>query len=426
MNYFKSLWRLTWPILFGQCSFMLVGVGDVYLASLYSSTALAIVGVANGLINPIFLSSLGLMMGISPALAIERGKNKDHQKTLGTLIAYSLITSLYFVGFGFCLLWILPYLDLNPQLSDGIMTYLEIVILSFPFAIVFQGLKEYWQSFEKVFIPNFINFLMVFCNLALGYELVINQSLGIQGLAWTTLFVRALSLVLILMMMPLRSRLQKVDFQLMKFIFKLSYPTAFMFFLEVSAFSLTSIWSGYLSINEAAGHNVTLTVGSLLFMFPLSLSSAVAVKVGVSYGAKKIVDLKAYIFSGLYSALLAAAFFVFLLLVYKKPLMGLFTQEPKVLIVASNLALYAAGFQIFDGIQALLAGVLRGLNGAHIVSRAALVSYWLIGLPMAYYLSFIQKKGVSGLWMGLVISLTVMAFFLSIAVVKQYNNVKKI
>ena len=168
----KLLLTLSFPIILGQLGQMLIGAGDVLIASKYSTNSVAAIGLANGVINPIFLFGIGLMMGISPSLARIRGEGKDTRQSLVTIIIYSFACSIVLTLLTLILNQTVPLLGFDAHIVPSIQSYIRIVAWSFPFAIVFQGIKEYLQAYEDVFIANAITIVDVIVNLIANYILV--------------------------------------------------------------------------------------------------------------------------------------------------------------------------------------------------------------------------------------------------------------
>ncbi|MCO4753637.1 MAG: MATE family efflux transporter [Bacteriovoracaceae bacterium] len=397
---------------------MLIGAGDVYIASLHSTKTVAAIGVANGFINPIFLFGIGLMMGVSPLLAIKLGKGEKVRNSLGSIMAYSfgagIVLSLITTIFGETLV---ELIGIEPELVEPVTFYMSVVAWSFPFALAFQAGKEYLQAFEEVVAPNLMALAAVALNVVVNYVLVFGvgsyEGMDEKGLAVASLIIRIVLCIALLLYLS-REKWGRVSWLFIKDVMKFGYPVAFMFFMEVLAFCAVSVLSGKLGVVQAATNNIIMTLSSITFMIPLSISSAVAVKVGNAYGSKKfiMVDLssKAALFITLmFTSFSAAAFYFF-----PAALMSITTTDSEVIRLGVNLLFVVALFQIVDGLQVTLAGILRGVDKTVTTSIMVFVGYWLFGIPMGAYLSFEAGMGVMGLWIGLASSLGVLATGLGI------------
>lgn len=422
----KLLLTLSFPIILGQLGQMLIGAGDVLIASKYSTNSVAAIGLANGVINPIFLFGIGLMMGISPSLARIRGEGKDTRQSLVTIIIYSFACSIVLTLLTLILNQTVPLLGFDAHIVPSIQSYIRIVAWSFPFAIVFQGIKEYLQAYEDVFIANAITIVAVIVNLIANYILVFGignfAGYGEIGLAIASFFTRVIQLAAILLYAINKEKRAAFDLAFTKVIAKFSFPIAFMFFIEVLAFCTVTILSGNISVLAAATNNIIMTIASIAFMIPLSIASAVAVKIGHAYGERDIHKVKTFAKAAVLSALSFSLFSISILLVLPDKLMGLISPDPAVIALGVQLLLIVAIFQLSDSFQVILTGVLRGLQQTKVTSVLVFIGYWVLGIPIGYYLSFHRDYGVHGLWIGLAISLSLVAIFLTMLTLLYFKK----
>jgi MATE family multidrug resistance protein len=413
----KQLLFLSFPMVLGQIGQMLIGAGDVYMASLYSTKTVASIGVANGVINPIFLFGIGLMMGVSPSLATSRGEGNNDRNTLSSIITYAAL-----VGIALTLLTLLvgeflvPHMGFDPIMIPSMQDYIRVVSWSLPFAIIFQAIKEYLQAYEEVFIPNLLSIIAVALNLIVNYILIFGygdyEGVGEIGLAYASLFIRVLLFFAILAYVLSKEKIYKVSRALIANIFKFSLPIAFMFFIEVLAFCTVTILSGKLGIVQAAANNIIMTIASIAFMVPLSVSSAVAIKVGHSFGKKNYELIKMYSLSSVAIILCFVGFSASTFFFIPEQILAFTTSDQEVIVLGVKILFVVAFFQIVDSLQVIFSGILRGLNNTTVSSILVFIGYWVIGIPIGVYLGFYSGQGAYGLWIGLAISLTMTALFL--------------
>ena len=413
----KQIIKLSFPIILGQLGQMLIVAGDVFVATKHSTHAVAAIGVAGGLINPIFLFGIGMTMGISSSFAFLRGKGKKTNDLLSCVLLYSLVT-------GFCMTFLMllanrfvGHFGIEPGLVSDIQAYISVVSWSFPFAIVFAGLREFLQSFEEVMIPNIMALISVVVNLAVNYIFVFGvgdwEGLGTIGLAYASLTVRVLLFLAIMIYCLKRYALSKFSVNAIKTLATFSFPIAFMFFLEVLAFCTVTVLCGKISIVAAATNNIVMTLASLSFMVPLSFSSAAAVKIGYAFGAQRSELLKKYLSSILILIIGFSLFSVLVFMVLPDFIMHSITIDPDVIKLGVSLLFVVAIFQIFDAVQVTLAGVLRGMGETRFPSIMVFIGYWLVGIPFGIHLAFFQGFAAKGLWIGLAVSLGVVAIALT-------------
>ena len=419
----KEVLFLSLPIILGQLGQMLIVAGDVYVATRYSTHAVATIGVANGFLNPLFLFGIGMTMGVSPSFAYLRGKGQDIKDQGGSIFVYSLILGILITLVVLGLNQFIPFSGVESSMVPDIQEYIRIVSWSLPFALVFGGLKEFLQSFEDVIIPNAISLGAVFVNIVVNFVLVFGwgdyAGMGQVGLAYASLSVR-IALCFVMIFYTFRKfKFGKVDFEAIKVLVRFSLPIAFMFFLEVLAFCTVTILSGRISVVAAATNNIIMTIASVSFMIPLSLSSAAAVKVGHALGAKDIDGIIQYIKGIVVLIFLFCMVSVFIFGFLPEGLMRLVTQDPEVFELGVALLFIVALFQVFDAFQVTMSGILRGLGETRFPSMMVFLGYWVIGLPLGIYLTFYAGEGAAGLWIGLAVALSIVAISLGL-----YTNKK--
>lgn len=424
----KDLFILAFPIILGQLGQMLIGAGDVYVASLHSTSTVAAIGVATGFINPVFLFGVGLMMGVSPVLSIKIGKGEDVSSSLKSILLFALAAgltlSLLLTGLN---QFMVDFAGIEAELVAPVKQYISIVAWSFPFALIFQAGKEYLQAFERVVAPNALALGAVALNIVVNYILVFGigsfEGLGIVGLAIASLVVRV-ALCFALLAILLKERWGTISFPFIKEIFNLGFPTAFMFFLEVLAFCMVSVLSGKFDVVSAATNNIIMILASIMFMVPLSISSAAAVKVGNAFGSRNysLVDQSAQ--AAVFISIVFTMFSASLYLLFPSPIMSMMSQDVQVVELGTRLLFIVALFQIADGLQVTLAGILRGVQKASQTAVMVLVGYWMLGIPFGVYLAFGKDWGVEGLWVGLATALTILATSLGLYGLNRRRSLK--
>jgi MATE family multidrug resistance protein len=424
----KSILKLSIPIIIGQLGQMLIVAGDVYIATMYSTKSVASIGVAGGIINPVFLFGIGLMMGVSPSLATMRGEGADEKKSLTSIIIYSAVVGVVLTFIMLIINEFVYVFGVKEELIPSIKQYISIVAWSFPFAIIFQGMKEYLQSFEKVFLPNLLAISAVIINLGLNYLFVFGTDgipgMGEVGLAYASLSIRIILCLSLFVYVMMNYSFTKVCLELIKKVFKFSLPIAFMFFLEVLAFCMVSVVSGGIGVIEAATNNIIMTIASISFMIPLSISSAVAVKVGHGHGLKDKPIILAHIEASIIAAMAYICIAVFTFLVFPVNIMNFMTNDLEVISLGVKLLFIVAIFQFSDTLQVILSGILRGLDDTTTSSYMVFIGYWVIGIPTGLYLAFKMDYGTEGLWSGLAISLSLVALALSVVTFRKYKSIK--
>ena len=240
--------------------------------------------------------------------------------------------------------------------------------------------------------------------------------MGVLGSAWATTVSRWVLAGLLLVLawsdlrLRLRRRLPEVwDLEPLRRMLRLGLPIGCQYVLEFGAFAFVALMMGWLGTRQMAGHQVAINLASLTFMVPLGVGDAASVLVGHAVGRADPSGAR----SSARAALLCGAGFmsctalVFLSLPHA--LARLYTADSGVVAVAAMLIPLAGVFQVFDGLQVVAGGILRGLGETRVAMAVNILGYWLVGLPVSYLLGFRAGWGPVGLWWGLVLGLGVVA-----------------
>ena len=428
---FKELLIFTFPIIFGQVGLMLIGTGDMVIAGKYSRECLAAIGLAIAILNPIQISALGMQFCIGPILAQKLGNHEKIEDKYWTIIYYSIFTSFISGILSIFSYYLVPILDYGPQLNRIIQEYILITSFS-TFGIgIYQAIKEFYQAQEKTFLPNSVAILLALANLGINYVLVFGAfgfpELKEAGLAWASLICRILMALLLLMASyKYWASDKKMDWVLAKSCWKIGLPISAALFFEVMAFCSVTLFVGRFPEVQIAANNLALNIGSLSFMIPLSISSAVAVKVGHAYGERNIAQIKVYslvsILMGISFAVLSGTFCY----LFPEFVLSFYTMDEGVIAWGKVLLFWVACFQLFDGIQVVISGVLRGLSLTRPSSIAIFIGYWILGIPLGYYLGFHASMEAQGFWIGLAVSLAIVAAILSVVLRREFKKIRNL
>ncbi|MBC7370093.1 MAG: MATE family efflux transporter, partial [Bdellovibrionaceae bacterium] len=200
----------------------------------------------------------------------------------------------------------------------------------------------------------------------------------------------------------------------LKKIFRLGIPNGLTYIFEVGAFTLSSVMMGWLGSGPLAAHQIALNLAAVSFLVTVGIGAAGSIRVGFERGQDRMDSAR---FAGRVAIFLGAAYMlVSAAFVYgfREYLASFYTSDPQVLIFAVSFLGVAAAFQFFDGVQAVAVGVLRGLEDTKWPSVLAFIAYWIIGLPIGYYLAFERQWQGEGIWWGLFVGLAFIAIFLTI------------
>jgi MATE family multidrug resistance protein len=248
-------------------------------------------------------------------------------------------------------------------------------------------------------------------------------ALGVEGSAWATTGARVYMAAFLLLAIRRVHRQRHHRHPRVPVVFdrdrigtlvRIGFPAASQVALEVGVFAAATAMAGKLEPVVSGAHQIALNIAGLAFMLPLGLSSASAVRVGHAYGAR---DIRRAVSAG-WTALAAGCAIMLTMgavfLIWARPLLHIFTHDPAVVEIGVRLLTIAAAFQLFDGTQAVVTGILRGLGETRTTMIVNVVGHWCIGLPIGYILCFRRGWSVTGLWIGLSIGLVLVALVLTL------------
>jgi len=408
-----------------QLGFMMMGVVDTLMVGRVSARVLAAVALGNLYYFNVTILATGSLMALDPivAQAVGAGESESVARALqrGLIIAVMFAVA--------CALLIAPApsvltaLRQPGEIIGDASTYLRISLAGLLPYLIFVVLRQSLQAMHRVapivwtvIVANLTNagFNWVFVYGHLG-----SPVLGAAGSAIATAISRWLMLLLLLagawrelrpLMLPVRDGIGSRA--ALAQMLRVGLPIGAQQGLEAAAFGAIGLLMGMLGTIEMAAHQVAITLAAFTFMVPLGVGSATAVRVGRAIGAADMERARAairaaYLCGVGFMALTAVAFVGF-----PRVLAAAFTPDERVIALTVTLIPIAGVFQMFDGGQAVGAGVLRGAGDTKAPLITMLASYWLVGVPVSAYLGFRTSLRAAGLWWGFVVSLAGVAIFL--------------
>lgn len=428
-SHIRDTLKLAWPVIVGQIGHVVIGNADTIMIGSLGATELAAASLANGIFLLITIIGFGICIAISPLTSQALGAAKSNGKLRSILhqsVLLSAYLSLLMMGLVIGAGYLLPYLGQEAEVARMAQEYMNILAPSALPLLIFMAYKHFIEGFEFT-LPG-----MIFMGLIAGLNILFNwvfiygklglPVLGLHGAGWATLLARCLGVVMIAVythtatqFRPFNyfSQLFKHEKNVIRDILRLGLPTGLMYFFEIGAFSGAVILAGRIGKDAQSAHQIAIQVASLTFMFYLGISSAASIRVGNALGRKDFPNMRRAGFAGILSGLGFIVIFVTAIILLRSWLPSLYIQERAVIEIAVPLLLIAAFFQLFDGIQSISAGILRGMADVRIPTVITFIAYWIVGLPAAYYLSEVAGMNARGIWYGLTAGLAFSAIFLT-------------
>lgn len=427
--------KIAIPVVMAELGWMTMGVVDTVMVGPLGPEAISAAGVGNSMHIAVAIFGMAVMLGLDTLVSQAYGA-RDLRAChrwffdglmLAGLMAIPIMSLLVLVWF------LIPVLGFHGAVRPLLQSYYGVVLLSTPCLLAYAVCRRYLQGMHAAMPVMFALVTANVINAAANWVLVYGHlgfpALGVTGSAWATVISRAymLTSLLVAVWWLDRERTREAgiadrhgvwhvdrlfDPARLRRLLTLGLPAASQVGAEVGVFALATALSGTLDPISSAAHQISLNLAGLAFMIALGLGSAGAVRVGHAVGAR---DRRRASAAGWTAILLATGFMVIAASVFvlvPRQLIGLFSQDPSVLSVGTSLLLLAAVFLLFDGIQGVITGTLRGIGDTHTPMKVNLIAHWLFGLPVSCVLCFAAGWGVYGLWVGLSLGLIVTGIIL--------------
>jgi MATE family multidrug resistance protein len=415
---------LALPVVLSELGWMAQGIVDTMMVGKLGPEAIGAVALGNAVYYVPSLFGIGLLLGLDTLVSQAYGRH-DHdachhwlaQGVYLALVASPAIMLLLFAGS-----FVFTHVGISALVATPAGGYLRILLLGTLPLLLYGGARRYLQGVGQVrvvtvtfVLANLINW---FGNWVFIYGKFGMPALGVNGSAWSTVGARIFMAAALIGFAwryerkrghPLFAHWARPSILKLKQLARLGAPAAGQILMEVGAWNLVTFTAGWITPVALATHQIVLNYAALTYMVPLGVSAAAAVSVGHAIGAGDHARARraGWLAMGLGTAFMLSAAVVFLLA--PQPLIAVYTRDPQVMAVGPRLLWLAAAFQIFDGIQTVSTGALRGLGETRVPMFVNFVGYWLLGLPLGISLCFLLHWGVFGLWIGLTVALIVIA-----------------
>ncbi len=424
--------HLALPLVLAEIGWMTMGIVDTVMVGHLpdSANAIGAVSISSSIFNVVAFFGGGLLIGLDTlvAQAFGAGKREDCHRSLVNGIYLSLVmTPLLMVP-----VWffgpLLQSLHVDPVVAGLAVPYMKALPIGlFPLMLYF-AVRRCIQAMNMVRPVAFALVTANLINLLFNWVLIYGKwgapAMGVVGSGWSTALARlymALILVGYLLWYDRRHRTEllktpvNVDFRRIRRLIILGLPAATQITLEISVFALTAALIGRLGAVPLAAHQIALNTVAFTYMVPLGISSAAAVRVGQALGRK---DPRGAADAGDTAIFVGAAFMLsmsILLLVFPRPIARMYTPDATVIHTTVLLLAAGAAFQLFDGLQTVATGALRGAGDTRTPMLCHFTAYWVIGLPLGAWLCFRRGWGAFGLWSGLSLALILIGIVLLLA-----------
>ena len=426
---FRLNLKLALPIMAGQLGQITVYLADNIMVGKLGAVSLAAVSFAVALIAVPIVIGMGISFALPPLVSEADGAGE--KKKISQYFKHSFIINIG-IGVLSCILMMmsLPYLSLlgqEPEVVEIARGYIYYSAWAMIPLMIFLTLRSYADGMSETMPPMIAMIIGNIINIALNYVFIYGKlgmpAMGVDGAGLSSLIAR-ISMIIVLVVILFRWKdlwkyIQECNFRTYQLpifikIFNLGIPTSLQMFFEISAFSGAALIMGMVNSNAQAAHQIAINLSSITFMICSGLAMASTIRVGNQLGKKNYLALRDAGISVLLQVALIMSIFSLLFVVLRHVMPLIYIDDEVVVGIASTLLIYAAIFQVPDGIQVAALASLRGIQDVKTPTLITFFSYYIFGIPISYFAALHWGMGATGVWLGLLIGLFISATLLTI------------
>ena len=421
------------PILVTQVALYMMTFFDILMTGRYDTYHLAGVTIGSSFWVPVYTGLAGILMGLTPIIAHLIGaRRKDEVKfsvQQGLYVSVAL-AAIVFLIIRYGVSPILESMPLEDEVRVVAADYLEAMSFGLFPLFAYTVLRCFFDALGATRVSMAIILLSAPLTIFTNYLLIYGNwgfpELGGAGAGYAAAITYWLIFFIALVVAwrhqsfsdyQLFKEWGKISFRRWKEILFIGVPIGISIFVETSIFSAVTLMMSNYSTAVISAHQIALNFTSLLYMLPMSISMGATILVGQAVGAGQMRDAKQYSYLGVGLAIAFSFVSIAILLVFRAPIASLYTTDGQIIGLATQFFIYAALFQMSDAIQAPVQGALRGYKDVNMTFIMAIVSYWVLGLPIGYVMATFTDLGPYGYWVGLIAGLTVGAITLTIRLI---------
>ncbi len=437
--HYLQLVRLAAPLVLTQAGQMTVQLVDTAMVGRVGTAELAAASFASSIYIIVMLFGLGVFLGVTPLVGHARGEGDDHQAAAiirsGFGLSGLLIPVITVISWSFT--WIMPYMGQTGDVVRLAIPYYRALVASLVPFLLFTLLKQTGEGLGNTLLAMVVTIISNLVNILLNYVLIFGKlgfpAFGLMGAGYATLTARIIMPLLLyaffLNLQPMSRyfalvRHARASLPEIRRILWLGLPISGQLVLEVSAFTFSAVMMGWLGDVPLASHQVAIGLASFTFMIANGVAMATTIRVSFQLGTRNFESMERVSYSALhlvlgYMGLCGAGF-----LLFRHGLPRLFTNDARVIELTASLLGIAALFQLFDGLQVVCLGILRGFADVKAPMFIAAFSYGAIGLSVSYLCAFVLGMGPEGIWYGFLAGLVVAGVLLTLRIRRRIRDVK--
>lgn len=416
-QYRKNL-ALSIPVVLTQLGQMLTQLADTIMVGQYGGEnplPLAAVSFGSSMAFLILIGCIGIALGLTPLIGERyvRGEHEACKSLLNNAVIFYTLLGLAVGAAQYAASPLLYYLGQPEEVVTGAIPYYRMLSYSIPFMLCFFGFKSFLEGVGNTKTVMVITLIANILNVIFNYLLIFGRGglpeLGAEGAGLATTLSRVASMVLIIGYFLRHSRyrsylngfrLRLPEWQRVRQLLRIGLPIAGQMFLESSAFVGTAVMIGWLGTVALSANQVAITLGNCAFMVILSIGSAATIRISHCYGERNNEELHLATHATYHLVLIWSLFASLVFILLRHDIPRLFTDNEEVIALTADMMFYVALYQLWDGMQNVSVGILRGLQDVKIIMPIAFIAYWLINMPAGYLLGITAQMGPSGFFLS--------------------------
>ena len=437
---YKANLRLALPVVLTQLGQILTQFADNLMVGRYGGddpTPLAAVSFGGAVFFILFIAAIGIALGMTPLVG-ELYAQGDREKSSGLLqngILFYGLLGVAMAAVQYAVIPLMYHLGQPAEVVDMAIPYYRMLVWSMPFIMLFFTFKQFLEGVGNTKVEMFVTIAANLANIGFNWVFIYGRygfpEMGAEGAGLGTLMSRIIAPMLMIGYFYSRSKYRvylegfsprNYSWASVRQLLHMGLPISMQMFLEASAFVGTGIMMGWFNKETMSANQIATTIGNCAFMIVMSIGAATTIRVSHCYGARNIGELSLAAKASYHLVLAWNAFAALVFITMRNVIPTFFTTNAEVIAIASNLMVFAALYQLSDGIQNVSVGILRGIQDVKIIMPIAFVSYWLLNLPAGYLFGFTMGMGPSGLFLGFSFGLSAAAVMMIVRIRRSISR----
>ena len=422
--------RLALPVVLTQLGQIFTQFTDNLMVGRYGGNdplPLAAVSFGGSVFFILFIASIGIAMGMTPLVGERyvQGDRIHSARLLQNGILFYGLLGVAMSAIQYAAIPLLYHMRQPADVVDMAIPYYKMLVWSMPPVMLFFAFKQFLEGVGNTRAEMYATIVANVANIGFNWIFIYGHwgfpEMGAEGAGLGTLLARVIGMAIMIGYFCARSCYRQYfgwfswrGFSLRRIgeLFRMGGPISLQMFLESSAFVGTGIMMGWFDKQTLSANQITMTIGNCAFMIVMSIGAATTIRVSHCYGARNFGELSLAARASYHLVLAWNALAAVLFISLRHVIPTLFTSNPEVIAITSQLLVLAALYQLSDGLQNVSVGILRGIQDVRIIMPIAFVSYWLLNLPVGYLLGFTLGMGPSGLFLGFSFGLSAAALLM--------------